>query len=176
MASLSVDPGYRTRHATRAGEYGAVIRRDLEGEIELVNLRWGLRPKEHGGKPFTVIRADGRSFPGRRCLVPASEFLFRKGSRRYRFTLRGTDLFYFAGIWRPAADGWPASYAVLTIAANPDIAPFHDRQMAVLPPADRLAWLDLTRPEAQLLRPLAPHSFRFERDDGPDLGGAMFDW
>jgi putative SOS response-associated peptidase YedK len=176
MASPIIDPGYRTGPATRAGDYGAVIRRDFEGEVEMVNLRWGLRPKEAGGKAFTVVRAEGRSFPDRRCLVPASDFYFRKGGKRYRFALRGTDLFYFAGIWGPGVDGWPPSYAVLTVAANPDIAPFHDRQMAVLPPADRMAWLDLTRPEAELLRPLPAHSFHFERDDGPDVRGAMFDW
>jgi putative SOS response-associated peptidase YedK len=176
MGRPILDPGYRTRAATRAGDYGAVIRRDVEGEIELTNLRWGLRPNERGGKPFTVIRAEGRSFPDHRCLIPVSEFYLRKGGKRYCFVLRGTDLFYFAGIWRPGAEGWPPSYTVLTVAANPDISPFHDRQMAVLPPADRMAWLDLTRPESELLRPLSAHSFRFEREGCPDLGGAMFEW
>jgi putative SOS response-associated peptidase YedK len=175
MASPIVDPGYRTGPATRAGDYGAVIRRDFEGEVEMVNLRWGLRPKEEGGRAFTVIQAEGRRFPDRRCLVPASEFYLKKNGRRYRFTLRGTDLFYFAGIWRPASVGWPASYAALTIGANADIAPYHDRQMAVIPRAEVMAWLDLTRPEAGLLRPLPPGSFRAERDD-IGAGPSMFDW
>jgi len=171
-----LDPGYRTRGAIRVGDYGAVIRRDFEGEIELTNLRWGFPPKERGDKPLAVLRAEGRDFADRRCLIPVDEFYLRKNGKRYRFTLRGTDLFYYGGIWRPAADRWPASYVVLTVPANQDIAPFRDRQMAVLRREDRMAWLDLTRPAAELLRPLPAHSFRFERDDGVDLGEAMFDW
>jgi putative SOS response-associated peptidase YedK len=181
-ASPILDPGYRTRPATRAGDYGAAIRRDIQGEIEMVNLRWGLRPRDPGGKPYTLIRSEGRGFPDHRCLIPASEFHLRRNGKRYRFTLRGTDLFYFAGIWRPGTGAagdmpaWSPAYAVLTVAANPDVAPFHDRQMAVLRPEDRMAWLDPTRPEAKLLRPLPARSFRFEREGGPDFGGAMFDW
>jgi putative SOS response-associated peptidase YedK len=174
MASQTIDPGYRTGPAPGAGDHGAVIRRDVEGEVEMVNLRWGFRPKDEGGKPFTVIRAEGRTFPDRRCLIPASEFYLRKSGKRYRFTLRGTDLFYFAGIWRPASRDWPQSYAVLTIEANPDVAPYHDRQMAVIPRAEVMAWLDLSRPEAELLRPLPAGSFRAERDE-TGAGPLMFD-
>jgi putative SOS response-associated peptidase YedK len=175
MASLIVDPGYRTGPADHPRDYGAVIRRDFEGEVEMVNLRWGLRPKEEGGRAFTVIRAEGRTFPERRCLIPASDFHFRKNGKRYRFTLRGTDLFYFAGIWRPASQRWPASYAMLTIEANPDVVPYHDRQMAVIPRAELMAWLDLTRPEAELLRPHPAGSFGAERDD-IGVGPLMFDY
>jgi hypothetical protein len=35
--------------------------------------------------------------------------------------------------------------------------------------------LDLTQPEAELRRPFPAHSFRFEIDGDPDLGGPMFD-
>jgi putative SOS response-associated peptidase YedK len=175
MASALVDPGYRTGPATQAGEYGAVIRRDLEGEVEMVNLRWGLRPKEEDGKPLTVIRAGGRSFPDRRCLIPASEFFLRNSGKRYRFTLRGADLFYFAGIWRPASRDWPQSYAVLTIGANADIALYHDRQMAVIPRSEVMPWLDLSRLETQMLRALPAGSFRAEPDD-LGIGPLLSDW
>jgi len=37
---------------------------------------------------------------------------------------------------------------------GPDVAPIHDRQMIILKRAEWLAWLDLTRPQAELLRPL----------------------
>jgi putative SOS response-associated peptidase YedK len=170
-----VDPGYRTGPATRAGEYGAVIRRDRDG-VEMVNLRWGLKPREPGGRPFTVLRSEGRRFPTHRCLLPASEFYFRKGGHSYRFTLGNEELFYFAGIWRPASSDWPQSYAVLTVAANPDIAPYHDRQMAVLRRAERMAWLDLTVPEAELLRPLRAGSFRVAREAGDGIGQPLMQW
>ena len=73
------------------------------------------------------------------------------------------DSFYFAGIWRPASDDWPEAYAVLTVAANPDVAPFSDRQMVVIQRAARMAWLDDSVPEEELLRPLPACTFRKQR-------------
>ena len=43
---------------------------------------------------------------------------------------------------------------MLTTAPGEDVEPYHDRQVAVLRPEDWAAWLYLTRPEAELLRPL----------------------
>ena len=45
----------------------------------------------------------------------------------------------------------------------PDVAPIHDRQMVILERADWPAWLDLTRPEAELLRPLPAGSLTVEQ-------------
>jgi putative SOS response-associated peptidase YedK len=45
---------------------------------------------------------------------------------------------------------------MLTTQPGPDVAPFHDRQVVVLRPSDWSAWLNLSRPEAELLRPLEP--------------------
>lgn len=138
----------------------AIIRRSREG-TEMVELPWGMQPPRPGDRPRRVIRAEGRTFhPGHRCLVPVSEFW----GRRYTASLADGDWFYFAGIWRPATVDWPEAYAILTIDANRDIAPYHDRQMAVLRRSQRLAWLDGTRPERELLRPLPAGSF-FVRDD-----------
>jgi len=50
-----------------------IVRYGEEG-VEMVELPWGLRPKEPGERPFTLVRAEGRTFPIHRCLVPASEF------------------------------------------------------------------------------------------------------
>jgi putative SOS response-associated peptidase YedK len=120
----------------------------------MVKLPWGLQPREPGSRPFTVVRSEGRTFPSYRCLVPASEFRHRSHGKHYSFGLANGDWFYFAGIWRPATREWPEAYAILTTAANDDVAPYHDRQMAVLQRDQRLAWLDLTEPEEELLRPL----------------------
>ncbi|TIO24017.1 SOS response-associated peptidase [Mesorhizobium sp.] len=147
------------------GQRRVVIRRN--GDVEMVELPWGLQPREPGGRAFTVIRADGRTFPDHRCLVPASEFRHRSRGKHYGFSLADGDWFYFAGIWRPATPHWPASYAILTIAANADVAPFHDRQMAVLRREDRMAWLDRTCREEELLRPLPPRTFKVRLWDEP---------
>jgi putative SOS response-associated peptidase YedK len=151
----------------------AIIRRDGDG-VEMVELPWGLRPREPGGRPFTVIRAEGRTFPSHRCLVPASEFRHRSRGRRYTFSLADGDWFYFAGIWRPKSRDWPEAYAILTIEANADIAPYHDRQMAVLKRDQRLDWLDGTCADNEKLQPLPAGSFLVKQDRGAEaLQGAL---
>lgn len=141
------------------GERRVIVRRD-GGGVEMLELPWGLRPLETGGRPFTLVRAEGRTFPSYRCLVPASELHHGGRGRPYTYALADGDWFYLVGIWRPAARGWPEAFAILTIAANPDIAPFHDRQMAVLRREERMAWLDLARPEAALLRLMPAGTFK----------------
>jgi len=136
-----------------------VIIRRSGADVEMVELPCGLQPREVGGRPFTVIRAEGRVFPSHRCLVPASEFRFRSRGRHYSFARADGDWFYFAGIWRPASRDWPEAYAILTIEANDDVAPYHDRQMAVLRREQRMDWLDMTCAEDALLRPLPAGSF-----------------
>jgi putative SOS response-associated peptidase YedK len=118
-----------------------VIIRHSAGDVEMVDVAWGLQPRERSGRPFILLRAEGRTFPSHRCLVPASEFRFRSQGRHYSFALADGDWFYFAGIWRPTTPDWPESYAILTTEANPDVAPYHDRQMAVLRREDRMKWL-----------------------------------
>ena len=171
--------GNRTGPAPAVGEPGAVIRRARDG-IEMVNLVWGLAPRARVGRPVAALRTEDRRFPGHRCLVPASEFFAATGKgeerRRWRFSLANGDFFYFAAIWRPATEHWPAAYAVLTIPANRDVLPYRTRQMAVIRRADRMGWLNLARPEEQLLKPLPHKSFRVELEDGPPLEAPAFAW
>lgn len=147
---------------TSLDERRIIIRRNGD-DVEMVKLPWGLQPRERGGRPFTVVRSEGRTFPSHRCLVPASEFRHRSGGKHYSFSLANGDWFYFAGIWRPATRDWPEAYAILTTAANDDVAPYHDRQMAVLRRDQRMAWLDLNYPEEELLRPLPSGAFAVSR-------------
>ena len=41
-------------------ERRVIIRRD-GGDVEMVELPWGLQPREPRGRPFTVVRAEGRT-------------------------------------------------------------------------------------------------------------------
>ena len=143
-------------------ERRVIIRRN-GGDVEMVELPWGRQPRENGGRPFTVTRAEGRTFPSHRCLIPASEFRHRSRDKHYSFSLTSGDWFYFAGIWRPVTQDWPEAYAILTTTANDDVAPYHDRQMAVLRRDQRLAWLDLTTREEDLLKPLPAGAFAVSR-------------
>ena len=139
-----------------------IVRYGDEG-VEMVELPWGLQPKELGDRPFMLVRAEGRTFPSHRCLAPASEFRLTHRGRRLTFSLADGDWFYFAGIWRPASQSWPETYAVVTIEANDDVSPYRDRQMAILRRRQRMDWLDLSRPEHELLKPLPIGAFRIER-------------
>jgi putative SOS response-associated peptidase YedK len=43
---------------------------------------------------------------------------------------------------------------MLTTEPSPDVAPYHNRQVVVLPPEGWASWIYLTKPEAELLRAL----------------------
>jgi putative SOS response-associated peptidase YedK len=43
---------------------------------------------------------------------------------------------------------------MLTTSPGLDVEPYHSRQVVVLPPEDWAAWIYLTKPENELLRPL----------------------
>ena len=70
--------------------------------------------------------------------------------------------FCFAGLWRPMPDGG-AAFTLLTTEPGPDVAPIHNRQMVVVERTDWSAWLDLTRPDAELLQPLPAGSLTVEQ-------------
>jgi putative SOS response-associated peptidase YedK len=139
----------------------------------MVTLRWGLRPTEPEGRPFEVVRAEGREFPTHRCLIPATEFHLTHERQKYRFRLADGDWFYFAGIWRPASAHWPAAYAALSIAANDDVTPYHDRQMAVIRRGRHMDWLNASVPDEALLQPLPEGSFVAEELEDPALQAAL---
>jgi putative SOS response-associated peptidase YedK len=65
-------------------------------------------------------------------------------------------------LWRPMPEN-EAAFTLLTTAPGPDVAPIHDRQMVILNRDDWAAWLDQTRPEAELLQPLPTGSLRVEQ-------------
>lgn len=158
----------KTTHADRIGTPGAVIRFARDRSMEMVNLIWGLEPAWPEERPFEVVRAEGREFATRRCLVPASEFFHSRKGRRYRFTRSDDDWFYLAGIWRPATPRWASAYAALSIEANDDVRPYADRQMAVIPRERRMDWLEHRIPETDILRALPAHTFKAElwEEDG----------
>ena len=90
--------------------------------------------------------------------MPASAFFEFTGKKypkaKHRFTLAGAPFMAIAGLWREGKGNQPPSFTMLTTAPGPDVAPYHDRQLAVLRPEDWAAWIDLRVPEADLLKPL----------------------
>ena len=59
----------------------------------------------------------------------------------------GDSWFWIAGIVKDGA------WAMLTTEPGPDVSPYHDRQIVVLPPAAGLDWLTLKSPATEILTP-----------------------
>ncbi len=150
----------------RIGDLGPVMR-DAGEYVELAQMRFGLPPTRPKGGPVFNFRSEGRAFgSSRRCLIPASAFFEFTGTRypkaKHRFTLNGAPFMAIAGLWREGAGNNPPAFAILTTAPGEDVAPIHDRQVVVLRPEDWAAWLHLSRPEKELLRPLPGGSLAVE--------------
>jgi len=142
----------------RIGDLGPVMRASGNG-IELAPMRFGFPPSGPRGGPVFNFRSEGRRFDkSNRCLVPASAFFEFTGKKypkaKHRFALTGAPFMAIAGLWREGEGNQPPSFAMLTTAPGPDVAPYHDRQVAVLRPEDWAAWIDLSAKEADLLKPL----------------------
>ena len=150
----------------RIGDTGPVMRASGNG-IELVGMKFGFPPPKPKAGPIFNFRSEGRDFSkSNRCLVPASAFFEFTGTKypkaKHRFTLTGAPFLAIAGLWRDGADGQPPSFTMLTTNPGPDVAPIHDRQVVVVRPEDWAAWIDLSRPGAELLRPLPAGSLDVE--------------
>ena len=137
---------------------GPIVRAS-EGTFELVVRRWSWPGPS--GKPVYNFRSEGREFRSGRCLIVADGFYEfttpadpkRKRKDRWLFTSCDEPLIGIAGLVREA----PAigqAFTMLTTEPGLDIAPYHDRQVAVLRQADWGRWLDYSSEARDLLKPL----------------------
>jgi len=136
----------------------APVMRTRGNVVALSPMRWSW-PTPGSGKPVFNFRSDNRTFRREeRVLIPASAFFEYVGQRspkaKFRFTLKDNPILAIAGIWKAAAENRPEAFTMLTTEPGPDIAPYHDRQVVVLPPGRWADWLYGDRPEAELCRPL----------------------
>jgi putative SOS response-associated peptidase YedK len=133
----------------------APIIRPAEGGVELARLKWGFAPVRPKAPPVTNFRSEGRRFGRGRCLVPVTCFFEFTGSKypktRWRFTETGQEWLCMAGLWRRADGDWPESFTLLTTQPGPDVKPYHDRQVVVLPRERWAAWLDPETDPAEVL-------------------------
>jgi len=152
-------------HDIRIGDVGPVLRAAGNG-AELVLMRFGWPPPRPKAAPVFNFKSDGRHFDkSRRCVIVLSGFFEFTGTKspktKHRFSLVGSPVFGIAGLWSEADDG-ALSFTMLTTGPGPDIAPIHDRQVCVLRPEDWGHWLFLTKPEADLLKPLPEGTLKVE--------------
>ena len=143
-------PNLEPREDIRIGDVAPIIVGGDGGPL-LRQMRWAWRSPQ--GRPVFNFRSEGRSFANaERCLIPADAFheftdaeRGQKRKTKWRFTVQGEPWFWIAGLVKNNA------WAMLTTAPGQDIAPFHDRQIVLLRRDQARQWLDLTRPEADLL-------------------------
>ncbi len=134
---------------------GLIVRlRDERLEGEMMTWAW-----LQGKKPIFNFVSEGRDFSETdRCLILATSFYEYtapeerkpkiKLQDQHQFVLKGHDWFWIAGIAKGDC------FAMLTVAPGPDIAPYHDRQIVVLPPEEGMDWLRHSKPSVQLLHAL----------------------
>ncbi|MFN3583250.1 SOS response-associated peptidase [Phenylobacterium sp.] len=106
------------------------------GGARLMRLRWGF-PGPRG--PVINVRSEGRHFPTGRCIAPADGFYEFTGTKapksKWLFEAADGGMLGIAGLVRDDR------FTLLTCAPGPDMAPYHDRQVAILPRRDWAAWL-----------------------------------
>ena len=85
-----------------------------------------------------------------------------KRKHKWRFTLPDAPLFAIAGLGRASPEVGEA-FTMLTMPPGPDVAPYHNRQVAVLTPEDFAAWLDTSVPASEALKPLPVGSLEVEQ-------------
>lgn len=124
------------------------------GGALLKQLRWGF-PGPRG--PVINFRSDARRFPSGRCLVLADGFFEFTGAKapksKWLFEAAQGGLLGIAGLIREDR------FTLLTTEPGPDIAPYHDRQIVILPREDWAAWLGAS-PEAPPIAPLPAGSLK----------------
>lgn len=191
----NVEPSWNVAPTSRR----PVIRRHPEtGERRLDLLSWGLVP--HFTKDLKAARkpinaraetiAGSGMFRGalarRRCIVPADLFYEwraeKDGKQPFAIGRRDGQVLAFGGLWesRTAPDSTVLrSYAIITTAANDDMAVLHDRMPLVLEERNWGSWLGEDAGDAAgLMRPAQAGTLRMwpvaravnsVRHDGPEL-------
>ena len=162
-------PNVEPRAEIRITDRAPIVRWNAEaGAAELVQRRWSWPGP--GGKPVYNFRSDGREFGSGRCLIVTDgfyEFTTPREPRpdkrkdRWLFTMPGRDWFCIAGLWRTSDVG--EAFTLLTMEPGPDIAPYHDRQIAILDRSRWADWLDPTVPARAVLHALPAGALAVEQ-------------
>ena len=151
-------PNFEPRDV-RITERAPVVRFNRDsGDAELIERRWSWRAP--GGKPVFNMRSDGREFGRDRCLVIADAFYEftaaadPKQKRKDCWLFRPATDFAIAGLLRNDPEVGEA-FTLLTVPPGDDIAPYHNRQIALLTPPQWKSWLDGSARSVELLAPSA---------------------
>lgn len=138
-----------------AGVMRPIIRRDPDDaeSLDIIEGVWGANPRFADGNDSRFIRSEGRTFPSHRCLVPMSEFHMKIGTKNYRVMLETGQHFYVAGIWEPpmGTESELPFFKTITVAANPEVVRYQQRQGAIIYPRQVMQWLEGVVPVEDLV-------------------------
>ncbi len=137
-----------------SGGVQALVRRNPDNmtEIEMVKAVWGSDPRFNDGINYRFVRGEGRAFPARRCLIPASEFRMGTGDHRYRVT----------PVWVPPRAVWPLSCRFRTIPAGAVVIPCQSRHGVIIQRRGANLWLDGSVPNEVLFEEPPRHTLFVE--------------
>ena len=147
-------PNFQPRDV-RITDRAPIVRWSRAGDgAELVERRWSWPAP--GGKPVFNMRSDGREFGKDRCLVLADGFYEftapadpkQKKKDCWRFSPAGD--FAIAGLVRATPEVGEA-FTLLTVPPGDDIAPYHNRQIALLAPPQWRSWLNHSAKSVEVL-------------------------
>ena len=160
-------PNLEPRDSIRPTDPAPVALGASEG-AELKQLRWGF--VQPGRAPVINFRSEGRRFPNGRCLILTDGFYEFTGATRRKtrwlFTpADGSELLCIAGLVRDDR------FTMLTCEPGPDVAPYHNRQVVILPRDQWAAWLDASQDQPPL-GPLPAGSLKVEPAPRPDAAPA----
>lgn len=148
-----------------------------DGKPREVQLQWGLRPIESGGKAVSLLRSE-RWEISNPCLMIATEFALKPEDSKLVYAaslITEKPFFCVAGMWRPASSDRPAAFAALTVPAYPDLEPYKDRHVAVVRPEDWWHWLAGRKSKDDVIRPYLPGCFRVTGSTAGPRGRAVAD-
>ncbi len=152
------------------------VRRNPEtGERTFGVLNWGLLPhfesdpkaarRPINARAETVASAPlfRGAFVRRRCLIPADAYYewmaVADGKQPYAIARSDGAPLALGGLWeghRSPQGEVTRSFAIITVAASPNLRPLHERMPLVLDPADWPAWLGETEADPRHLLQAAP--------------------
>lgn len=201
LSGLSMPPAdYNVAPST----FQPVIRGSREdGSREMVLMRWGLIPfftKDPSSiKGVSTINARAETVPiaptwrepfkKRRCIVPASYFyewkkIDLKTKQPYAFSVTGSSMFAFAGLWDAWKDRqghWLQSFSIVTTSANELMSSVHTRMPVILHQRDYDRWLSREvneQPPMDLMRPFESEDMEMKpanrlvgnvKNNGPEM-------
>jgi putative SOS response-associated peptidase YedK len=150
-----------------------IIRLNREGELEAVDVRWGLLPywsKEPKTKYSTInaraetvekLPAYRSAFKARRCLVPATGWyewqeLGPGNKQPWRMHMRDGSPLAFAGLWErwKGDDQVIESDTIIVTDATEAIAQTHDRMPVILSPEAARQWMNPDEQDSATLKSL----------------------